>query len=106
MNRKVITFFLYILVIFFLPDIASGMQQMLLLDLNRNHTEHGYYVGKINNELDNMTMTASEECPKMCTVKEQPKMCMVKALPKMCMINEQEMMSNFSCMGWLNVSPY
>ena len=88
MNRKITPIVVCLLFTFSVVNSAFGMQQMLIMDLNRNHTQQGYYVGKINDKLDDMTMTA---------IKEQPKMCMVKEQSKMCLVKKHERMNNLTC---------
>ncbi len=98
MNRKIIPIVVFLLFTFSVVKIAYGMQQTLIMDLNRNHTQQGYYTGKIYGKLDDTIMTAIADCQQMCMVKEPPKICMVRERPKMCMIKGHESVNNLTCM--------
>jgi hypothetical protein len=70
MSRKIIPILVCVLFTFSVVNIAFGLQQSVIMDLQKKLKTQGYYTGEINGKLDKPTMTAIKKGQIFCSHKD------------------------------------
>jgi hypothetical protein len=70
MKGKIIPIIVFLLFTFSILDVVFGLQQSVIMDLQKKLKTQGYYTGEINGKLDEPTMTEIKKGQIFCSHKD------------------------------------